>query len=91
MKRGIGGQKGETGNGALPPAEAASRKRLLDWLAGADLASCPTPRNHYYTARNRNGAPGVSICCSAHLLSRITATIQFDTDLRSNQDQVTSC
>lgn len=37
MKRGIGGQKGETRNGALTPAEATGRKRLLDWLAGADL------------------------------------------------------
>lgn len=37
MKRGIGGQKGETRNGALTPAEATGRKRLLDWLPGADL------------------------------------------------------
>lgn len=76
MKRGIGGQKGETRNGVPPPAEAARRKQLLDWLPGADLASCSTPRNHNYTARNRNNMPGVS-CCSAHLLSRITVTIQL--------------
>lgn len=61
MKRGIGGQKGETRNGVLTPAEPARRKRLLDWLAAADLASCPTSANHYFTA--------------AIFLSRITVKI----------------